>query len=285
MLGKLFKHEFMTIGRIALPTYGAMLVLSLIGRFLTWILSRKYIYTHVPKTFVKILQVLSSLVSTVYVIAFIALIILTLVYIVMRFYRNFFTDEGYLMHTLPVRPISLVFSKLFNAWIWIFFSVAIALLSLYITLGHYDQLTDVFHQLIDSIQDVTNREGSYLREELGVPVWVFVIEVVVFLFLLMTRYLVSWYGAVSFGMMISKKHKLFGTLVAYLIVENVSNMFMGVFFGIITKIAPSYYGALASSGGKALQATVLGGSAIDLIFSVLLLWFITFIFRHRLNLD
>ncbi|GEM_PF-455418 len=285
MLGKLTKHEFLACGRIALPTYIAMLALSGIGRFLTWLTSRQYLIDNVPTTFVKIIKVLSSLISTVYVIAFIALVVLTLVYLVYRFYKNFFTDEGYLMMTLPVRPASLIFSKLFNGWIFIFFSAIVALGSLYITLGHYDQLVDLVERIFDAVKDVVDREGDFLRDELGVPLWVFVVEVVIFFFLLISRYIISWYTSVGFGMLLSKKHKVLGTIIAYIILDIASYILMGIFLAVATSILPNYYEVLAESGGKALQITVIGNSIINLILGALLFWFTSYIMKHKLNLD
>ncbi|MBQ3897462.1 MAG: hypothetical protein II742_03075, partial [Clostridia bacterium] len=157
MLGKLTKHEFLTVGRLAVPAYLAILAISVVGRFLTWITSRQYVIDHVAPTFVRIIKILSSLISTVYVLAFIAFIVMTVVFLVYRFYKNYFTDEGYLMLTLPVKPASLIFSKLFNSWIWLLFSAIIAVASLYITLGHYDQLTDLISRTFDSVKQVIDR--------------------------------------------------------------------------------------------------------------------------------
>lgn len=35
-----------------------------------------------------------------------------IIYFAIRFYKNLYTDEGYLMHTLPVKPWMLIVSKL-----------------------------------------------------------------------------------------------------------------------------------------------------------------------------
>ncbi len=44
--------------------------------------------------------------------------ILTSVLVHVRFYRHFFSDEGYLTFTLPVKRRTLLFSKILNAVIW-----------------------------------------------------------------------------------------------------------------------------------------------------------------------
>ncbi len=285
MLGKLTKHEFLTIGKVALPSYIAVLVLSVIGRFLTWITSRQYIIDNVPQTFVRIIKVLSSLISTLYILAFIALIILTLFYIIYRFYKNFYTDEGYLMLTLPVRPASLITSKLFNSWIWILFSLIIAFLSLFITLGHYDQLIDLVKRVYDSISNVIEVNGDFLRDELGVPLWLFGVEVAFCIFMFVTRFVITWYSSVSFGMLISKKHKALGTIGGYIIIDIATWIIMSIYLAVITKVVPDYYTILSTSGGKALQIVILGSIVINLIFSGVLFWFNSFIMTHKLNLD
>ena len=285
MLGKLTKHEFLTVGRIALPTYIGVLLVATVGRFLTWLTSRQYLIDHVPATFVKIIKVLSSLISTVYVVAFIALIVMTIFLMVYRFYKNFFTDEGYLMNTLPVRPASLVTSKLFNSWIWIIFSLIVAFGSLYITLGHYDQLIDMFKNVGTAFKDVLDREGDFIRDELGVPIWVFVVELVFLALSYVTRYILTWYSSVGFGMLLSKKHKVLGTLIAYLILEIVSYILVGIYLAIAAKVVPNYYDIINTSGGKALQLVVVGSLVLNTIMSRLLFWFDCFIMKHRLNID
>lgn len=285
MLGKLFKHEFQSVTRVAIPTYIAVLVIAVIGRFLTWITSRQYVIDNVPESFVKIIKVLSSLISGLYVIAFIAVIILTLFYLIYRFYKNYYTDEGYLMLTLPTRPAALIASKLFNAWIWILLSGIIAILSLYITLGHYDKVMDLLKQLWDTIGQVIDAEGDFLREELGVPLWLFGVELFFCIFMFVTRFIVTWYSSVSFGMLLSKKHKALGTIFAYVIIDIATKLIMSIYVAIITKIIPDYYTVLTTSGGKALQIVVIGSIVINLIFTGLLYWFNSFIMTHKLNLD
>lgn len=42
----------------------------------------------------------------------------TVILVLVRFYKNFFTDEGYLTFTLPVSRAKLFFAKITNAMIW-----------------------------------------------------------------------------------------------------------------------------------------------------------------------
>lgn len=62
--------------------------------------------------------VLGTIYGIVYIIAIFALSIAVGVYFYIRFFKNFYSDEGYLMHTLPVTKHDLILSKAFVASIW-----------------------------------------------------------------------------------------------------------------------------------------------------------------------
>ena len=119
MLGKLLKHEFRATGRVLLPAMGAVLALSLLAN-----LSARLI----QMTDSGILTVLFALVIAAFVIGMIALCVMTLVIMVLRFYRNLLGNEGYLMHTLPVSVHELVWSKLIVSLVWFLASWVLILL-------------------------------------------------------------------------------------------------------------------------------------------------------------
>ncbi len=53
-----------------------------------------------------------------YYFAILALGVATTFYFLIRFYKNLYTDQGYLMHTLPVTSHQLILSKAFVMYIW-----------------------------------------------------------------------------------------------------------------------------------------------------------------------
>ena len=109
MLGKLLKHEFRATGRLMLPALGAVLVLAVLANF-----SIRFIQV-TDSTF---LAILFGLVIGAFGIGMIAAAVMTLVLMILRFYRNLLRDEGYLMHTLPVSVHELVWSKLIVSLVW-----------------------------------------------------------------------------------------------------------------------------------------------------------------------
>ncbi len=64
----------------------------------------------------------------------IAVAVVTLVVIVMRFYKNLYSNEGYLMFTLPVKPHLLLASKGITAFCWMILSYCVSICSLFISL-------------------------------------------------------------------------------------------------------------------------------------------------------
>ena len=127
MLSKLLKHEFRATGRILLPVY--LLLAASTGLFcLTMLLSER-----APESL--FLSIFRGLVIFVFVVTIIGASLITLALMVYRFYKNYMTDEGYLMFTLPATTDQLIWSKLLVALVWsvVTFLVIAAALALAVT--------------------------------------------------------------------------------------------------------------------------------------------------------
>ena len=143
MLGKLMKYELKATGRVLLPLYGAILLVSVLGAFS---LERMSEFEMGALVFV-----------LVYTGLCVALVVLTLVLIIQRFNRNLLKDEGYLMFTLPVSVHSLLFSKLFSALLWCVLGGCVGLLSIALMTmiamdaSQWGEFWAVIHQLIHNV--------------------------------------------------------------------------------------------------------------------------------------
>ena len=111
MLGKLIKHEFRATGRILLPVYLVMLLTAALVR------GFQVLTEQTAGEFMRALAVLSVLLFSAAVFGGSILAFVLMIY---RFYKNLMTDEGYLMHTLPVKPWMLIVSKLTIGTIWFY---------------------------------------------------------------------------------------------------------------------------------------------------------------------
>ena len=114
MLGKLMKYEFKATARIFLPLYAAMLVMAAVTKLMF------SLQLDTPR-------IISLVVS---ILLMIAAFVITLILTIQRFYKNFLTDEGYLMFTLPADAGTLIGGKLLVAVIWNIVCTAAAYLSL-----------------------------------------------------------------------------------------------------------------------------------------------------------
>lgn len=120
MLRKLLKHEFRATGRIMLPLFGLLLILS----FFMGIGVR--VFDGLEST---LLQVLFVLFFIAYGVVMAGIFIAVLVLMVSRFRNNYLRDEGYVMFTLPVDVHRLVWGKALVASAWFLVAVVAACLS------------------------------------------------------------------------------------------------------------------------------------------------------------
>lgn len=108
MLKKLLKYEWKDTSRLLLPINLAIIVLTILG---CGMLSTSIFDSETSLFFAVPLLIL-------YILSILTFSSVTTIYIYVRFYKNLYTAEGYLMHTLPVTPMQLFHSKLLVACSW-----------------------------------------------------------------------------------------------------------------------------------------------------------------------
>lgn len=129
MLKKLFIHEWKDSWKLVTLFNGIMIVFTIIGVILmlngNWLeaieRNESYVFVYLSC-------------FMLYYFAILALGIATNIYFFVRFYKSFYTDQGYLMHTLPVKSSQLILSKGLVMCIWeaicgvvIFLSISVLL--------------------------------------------------------------------------------------------------------------------------------------------------------------
>ena len=133
MLGKLLKQDFRATARIILPVYAAVPVLGLFTNLITRLCENQNGF---------LIRAIGALVSFVFSLSLIAAVVTTVVLMILRFYRNLMTDEGYLMFTLPVSTTELIFSKLIVSIVWFLGTFAVDALGMLLSgmLGGYEDI-------------------------------------------------------------------------------------------------------------------------------------------------
>ncbi len=121
MLGKLIKHEWIATRRILFPVNLTIILITLVGCI--------FLGTNILQS--KNSLPLVVLLIILYMLSMIVLSMVSSFYLLVRFYKNLFTAEGYLMFTLPVTPVQLLNSKLLVACLWSFFNTLLILASFF----------------------------------------------------------------------------------------------------------------------------------------------------------
>lgn len=285
MLKKLFVHEWRSFWKVPAAMCLFALAYALIGAltFQTDLWTSDY-------RLVRLVLVFGSI---GYFILLIAPAIVLLIYTALRFYRNLFTDEGYLMHTLPVKKWELITAKGLVAVIWNVITTITTLLAVFLVIllismsSRYGGVT--WADITESFAQFFQEAIPIVKEMFRMPVWM-----VALLFL--GNFIVGafyntllLYASVSIGHL-WKKHPMAGTVLSYIgfylaisfltsaFSINSLNRTMGNIF-----FAPDST-AYASMGDYLLS--VLGNGYLVSAIGILVFYSITeWIMSHKLNLD
>ena len=104
MLSKLLKYEFKSTGRTFGLCYAGVVAAALLLRILGLLSDSIGFSDTLPRSVVLFTEFLTGLSGVAYAVMIVAVCVITFLLILQRFYKNLLSGEGYLMHTLPVRP-------------------------------------------------------------------------------------------------------------------------------------------------------------------------------------
>ena len=124
MLRKLFKYDFLAIGKtmwlFTILAVVAGIIASCIGIFMN-----NFYTESIPDYFQVSLGIMFVFLLIFCLYAILAYLVLAIIMILMRYYKNFFTDEGYLTFTLPVKTSTLLDAKILSGILWVFISLTV----------------------------------------------------------------------------------------------------------------------------------------------------------------
>ena len=118
--------------KLLLPIHGFVLLFALLSRFYFTISGGTDALLNTDST---IIGTLTMLLIFALVIVISSIAIFTYIYSGYHFYKNVFTDQGYLTNTLPVTPSQLLLSKELAALLWLLIDVVVISISIFILVG------------------------------------------------------------------------------------------------------------------------------------------------------
>ena len=260
MLRKLMKYEFMATGRIVLPFFAALVVISIVNRLLAAL----------P---VSTPAIIGTIVS---VILIVGIAVLTLILTLQRFRNNLLSNEGYLMMTLPVCTDRIILSKLFVASIWSAASFIVVMLSILIM-----ALTDFdFSELITFIRGIYELFASNPLHSV-----IYVIEFTVIAALTLFAGILMLYACMSLSMLVNKRRGLF-TFGAFVVISTS----LQILFAIVGSIAVFldinvWFNNLDLAQFGLSQVVIINVLVIEAVLCALFYLITRYMLKNRLNLQ
>lgn len=278
MLGKLIKYEFKSTAKWFIVMYAALIIITVFNK-----LTITFNANNNP-----LIELATVLLTMTYVLTIFSSYVVTLVLIISRFYKNMVTDEGYLSHTLPVKTINHVNSKLIVSAVWFILSVIVMIASIMI-LGAGDGLITFFNAIGDLFSSAA-RDG-FLGKLIITLLLMFFTLIAALLYNILT-----FYCAIALGSLFNK-HKLAGAVGMYFVIYFVMQIFELIFsilifsFDIDNAIANFVLGGAGelvygfTEGINGINFMLISSSVYSLVFAAIFYIITNVILSKNLNLD
>ena len=260
MLRKLLKYDLLSVWKSGWGTLPVMAGCAVAASAAARVINSEYARLSVDS--VNTVSIIVLLISLFGIIGC-GVVIGDLVFV--RFSNNFFTDEGYLTFTLPVKRNTLLLSKTLNAGICLiaYVILVIACVLVFFTFGNFD--FNIYEEIWEFLK------GEYLRE--GAMLFVYCFEGALVLLSMLFLGISTLHYAITVGSSISKKERAIASI--------------GVFFAVsvvTSLIIPDPYGYFWTMNEN--HAVMLLIYAISIFTPGLVLYFLTLDrISRKLNLD
>lgn len=261
MLGKLIKHEFNATGRIFLPLYFIILLLSLVNRVLININ-----ISSGP------LNTLRGFMIAAYALSIAATLVVTFVIMIMRFYKNLLTDEGYLMFTLPVKPSQLISAKLITSLLWNIASIILVVGSLLSMLGTTNNMA-----ILGDFIDLLVME---LKFSFGGSYVLLIVEFIIMMLGSLINQILLIYVSIAVGHLFNG-HKVLGSFISYIAISTIIQILVTLILLFWARIAGSTLAELEAIPQQVFPFSII----FALICNVIYYYVTNYIFKRKLNLE
>lgn len=236
MLKKRYVYDFTALSRMLLPLILAILGVGVLNFGLTVLIDS------LPENMVVLEISLTVLVIFLFVAligGFIANTILTLYY----YYKNFFSDEGYLTFTLPATTDQLLLGKVFAGILWTVIVTVVTLFAVFLSLlwpilQDMEEIVSFFEFFFEDVQFSAKDLPTLIPLLLLPPA-----EAIGTLML--------GYTAITTGSLTLRRHKLLGAILFYVVfdiaVSTVQSILSAILPAVIAGAAANFDAAATSS--------------------------------------
>jgi len=247
----------------------AALALGLLNRF-----TINHFVTSTSST----LETVSGITMLVYVAILMAMFIIAFVAAIQRFYKGLLGDEGYLMHTLPVKTWGLIGSKLLCAVVMTVISIIVALASILLVLPWDSEDFKAVFRALGELFSNWNSNNTHAA--------IAMLEVLILMLVSLALGYLMLYLAMGIGHLFQKS-RVAWSVGAFIVINSVWNMIQG---RLIYEVFSSR-GAFVAIYNESEAAMTLGHRAIwinigvELVGCIIFFAVTEYILRKRLNLE
>lgn len=219
MLRKLIKYDFKALSRYLIVIHAMLLIIAVLGRllFVGRLMSD-------PGRLSNAGAIATIIGIIIYVILFMTAVFGTMLMIAICFYKNLYSDEGYLTHTLPVTRGQLLISKTVSGSVWMLLDMMMVILSLFIlvlTRPVLDSFSSYWDELLSAMGFPASTGYGKILLAFAVLFIVSAVSNVVLI-----------YVSITIGQLFSN-HRVLGAVVVYFVINTIVS--------IISSIAGSAY--------------------------------------------
>lgn len=262
MLGKLLKYEWKGT-LLLLPLNLALIGMTLIGK----VMLAADVFS-IDNTFVQVMMVI---LVGMYFLAMIVIASISFIYLIVRFYKTVYTDEGYLLHTLPVTVHEIIWSKLLIAVFWTVINALVLCLSVWILLAGEISATDfrtAWYYITEALWIETGFSAGY---------WIayFMIASLVGVF----YSFLAFFGCISLGQLFGT-HRVVGAVASYAGIYAVTQVLSGIWMAINNTMDKMAYDPAAY-----MNTTLLFSLVFSIVGSVILYFVSSYMMSRKLNLE
>lgn len=269
MFGKLLKYDFKYVARI-----WWMLAVGVLGLSVAASLVFRAIFLNINSNgFFAFLSVLGMFFLVVSFIGIFGSLVVTEVLVFVRFYKNFYTDEGYLTFTLPVKRSKLLLSKTLNSIIWFALHTALILVCVVIFLG-----LGIGSSMGTPPLKTVGSSIGWLWDKVGWWLIVYAVEAIL-LFVVLSAFTTCLVQlCITIGAIVAKKQKVLAAVGIYYLVNTVLSTVGSICLVVFLSGLEGFtvlLGGLSALAANVAIALVLLIAILASILVVLIVYFMT----------
>lgn len=276
MLGKLIKHEWKNTYRFGLLMLGAVALITFLG----WLAFQTPMW-NLESGRMSWIDLLGLMTLLMYVMLLFAAHCGVRIYVGVHFYRTMYTDEGYLVHTLPVTKHQILFSKILVGSLWLlFFCIATYLSYFILGVSMISAIMKDEYSLSALWREILPNMGDFLRgfgDALGLDMAWWLVKALVSMVVSPFVFVVTLFGAISLGQLFSRYRVMMAILI-YIGILLVNGLLGSLFRSFMS--VDSLYGL-----GGYLDYSTYVSSIVNLLMAVAMYFVSWYVTSRRLNMQ